>query len=222
MSITVVDAAPNTRLTTIEAVKRNLGITDPDQDEPIQEMIQQNSDFIVSYTGRTFARQNVTEKFVGKGLPNISLSITPIISISELKLKDAIIASEDFTIDDAEAGILQIQTGFTSTEIAWNTIDRAVSPYSVKDWSCTYIGGYILPSWQVTDLPRDLPFDLERACIEMTKSTFHNATLDGSIRTYKIGDTSVTWDKTSSSSGVNNAGIPTVAANIIDYYRRAF
>ena len=222
MSITVVDAAPNTRLTTIEAVKRNLGITDADQDEPIEDMIQQNSDFITSYTSRVFARQNVTESFIGKGLPNVELSITPIISISELKLKEAIVTSENFTINDAEAGILQIETGFTSTELAWNTIDRAVSPYGVKDWSCTYIGGYTLPSWQTTGIPRDLPYDLERACIEMTKSTFHNASLDGSIKTYKIGDTSVTWDKSSSASGVNNAGIPTVAANILDYYRRAF
>ncbi len=220
MSITVVDPAPNTLLTTIEAVKRNLGITDANQDEPILDMIQQNSDFIASYTARTFARQNVTEKFVGKGLPNVQLSITPIISISELALKGA--AVTEFTIDDAEAGIIQIETGFTSTEIAWNTIDRAVSPYAVKDWTCTYIGGYTLPSWQTTGIPRDLPFDLERACIEMTKSTFHNATIDGSIRSYKIGDTSVTWDKSPSSGGMNNAGIGTVAANILDFYKRAF
>ena len=220
MSITVVDAAPNELLTTVEAVKRNLGITDPDQDEPIMDMIRQNSAFIKSYTGRTFARQNVTETFVGKGLPNIQLSITPIISISAMTLKGAVVTG--FTIDDPEAGIIQIETGFTSTEIAWNTIDRAVSPYAVKDWACTYIGGYTLPSWQTTGIPRDLPYDLERACIEMTKSTFHNATLDGSIRTYKIGDTSVTWDKSPSSGGVNNAGIGTVAANILDFYKRAF
>jgi len=220
MSITVVDPAPNTLLTTVEAVKFNLGITEDDTDDQIECMIQESSDFIVSYTARTFARQNVTEAFVGKGLPNAQLSITPINSISALTFKTSPVTN--FTIDDKEAGIIQIETGFTSTEIGWNTIDRAVSPYAVKDWACTYIGGYILPSWQLTGLSRDLPYDLERACIEMTKVTFHNASLDGSIRTYKIGDTSVTWDKSSSGSGANNAGIPTVAANILDYYRRAF
>ena len=220
MSITVVDAAPDELLTTIEAIKRNLGITDPDEDEQIEDMIRQNSDFIKSYTSRIFARQNVTETFIGKGLPNVQLSITPIISISSLLLKTAVVT--DFTIDDAEAGIIQIKTGFTSTELGWNTIDRAVSPYGIKDWSCTYIGGYTLPSWQTTGIPRSLPYDLERACIEMTKTTYHNASLDGSIKTYKVGDTTVSWNRSSSSSSANDAGIPTVAANILDYYRRAF
>ena len=220
MSILVVDAAPNTLLTTIEAVKRILNITDADQDEAIQDMIQQNSDFIVSYTARTFARQNVTESFVGTGLPNVQLSITPIISISALTLKTTPVTT--FTIDDAAAGIIQLKTGFTSTELHWNTIDRAPSPYGVKDWACTYIGGYTLPSWKTTGLPRDLPYDLERACLEMTKETFNNATLDGSMKTYKVGDTTVSWDRTPRSSSSNDAGIPVTAANILDFYRRAF
>lgn len=232
MAIEVVTPAPSYGLTTKEAVKAVLGISGSDQDTLIDDMIKQASDFAISYCGRTFAKEEVRETLPGKGLPDIILSLTPILEMTTVKFRGGtnLTAPTNYKIKDAKIGILQMPQGWTSSEYAWNTISPHPSSYAADDWEFVYWGGYVLPGWNESDEgPRTLPYDLERAIIEMTKSYYLNRKTDGltgNMKSYKIGDTSVTWDVSGSNSAAEGnsmaIAVPPSAVGVLNYYRRAF
>lgn len=217
--ITVIEEAPSTRLTTKEKVKALLGISDTANDTIIDDMIDGASQFAVNFIGRPLAQQQVKESLAGKGLPDLLLSLTPLISVTSV-LYDTT-AYTDYVIYDKDSGILQRSNaaGFTDTNLRLNTIDRAPSSYYEKRWHVTYWGGYRLPSFGVSqgmEGPR-LPFDLERAIIEMVKAQYHNMKVDGSMTRYRIGETEVHWDRRNGQSF-----LPSAAEKVLEFYRRPF
>jgi hypothetical protein len=232
MSITVEtgDLAPDHLLTTLETVKLSLGITDSGSDDAIERLILEASGYAYKYTNRIFAKERVTEHVIGRGLPEIILSRTPIISIEEVLFKTTVQSLEDFTIIDNEAGIVQRLGNWTDTSLPFNSIDRQPSSYGKLDWHITYLGGYVLPNWEVSGDERSLPYDLERAVIEAVRTfrnndQFGSQGIDSTVKSYKIGDTQITWGS-SSSEGGNGAtdafsmGMPPKTLSVLNFYRR--
>lgn len=222
MSIQVLEPPPSTWLTSLEAVKLTLGITDNSQDELLGSLIASASDFVKSYTGRDFALQTVKESLAGRGLPDLVLSLTPIVEVEKVEFDDTEI--DDWVILDKEAGFIQRKFGFNSTNIPYDTINRFPSNYEEKRWHVTYTGGYVLPSFGCSQGQRNLPYDLERAIIGMVKTAISSLQFDGTMKSYKIGDTTVTWDRTVSSSeaaGLSSL-VPSSSLAVLNYYRRAF
>lgn len=219
MSIEVIVAAPDKLLTTVAKVKATLGISSTDQDELIEDMVRAASDFVVTYCGRDFARQRVRESIVSKGTPELLLSLTPVINIEFVDYDDSEIT--DWVLYDKEAGIIQRRNGFQSTNLPFHTIDRAPSSYHEKRWHVTYTGGFVLPNWDVSEGTRNLPYDLERAVIDMVKTQVKTAPIDGNMRSYKIGDTQITWDRSLGETGAGGI-IPNSALSVLNYYRRPF
>lgn len=220
MSIEVLEPAPSTMLTTVERVKARLGISNDSQDEMIEEMIKAASDFVVKFCGREFALQRVKESLVSKGVPELLLSLTPVVDFEFVEFDDTVI--EDVTLYDAEAGIIQRRSGFRSTTIPNRTIDFAPSNYHEKRWHVTYTGGYILPSYGVSQGPRTLPYDLERAVLEIVKTELTSLQFDGTLKSYRIGDTAITWERGAGSRDSVQALVPNSALAILRYYQRPF
>lgn len=222
MSIEVIEAAPSTLLTTVDTVKRTLGITVDTQDELIEEMIAATSDFIVRYTGRDFARQTVKESLPGKGVPELLLSLTPIINIEKTEFKGS--DAGPVILVDRESGVIQREGGFHSTSIGWPTINRHPSGYYRYDWEVTYDGGYVLPGWGTSHGNRTLPYDIERAVVDIVKSQMLTKNIDGTMRSYKIGDTTIQWDRSalSHASAAVTGLVPGSALAVLNYYRRVF
>ncbi len=225
--IEVLEPPPSRNLTTLRKVKLAMGITgeDADRDELLNDMIAAASDFVQRYCGRDFARQVVTESLPGKGTPDLILSITPIIDLIGVKFRGQEI--EGVKVLDREAGFIQRSSGFTDTSFPYGTIDLAPSPYHRYSWEVTYEGGYILPGWGESQGVRTLPFDLERAVGEIVKSAFMSRNMDGNWKSYKIGETAISWLGASGvSTGTNAAnavaGIPQSALSVLQWYRRAF
>lgn len=224
MSIEVLEPAPDKLLTTLAKVKLTMGITSDETDEVLEDMIAAASSFVMRYTGRDFALQTVKESLEGKGLPRLMISLTPIVDVDKIELDDSVI--EGWTIEDREAGFIQRAGGFMSTNLPFGTIDRFPSPYGEKRWHITYSGGYVLPNWGVSQgYGQDevnLPADLQRAVIDMVRSQFSKRRLDGTMKSYRIGDTTVTWDVSNAGSGNVGALIPGTALSVLDYYRRVY
>jgi hypothetical protein len=213
MSIVVVTAATDSLLTTVDAVKVELNISGTDDDAHITNLIQEASDLIKNYTGRVFGKEKVRETIGAKGLPEILLERTPIVSIEGITFNG--LAITDYSIQDADAGVLFKVSGWTSTELSWTTFARHPSQYMEPLWAFTYWGGYVLPNWDDTMDPRTLPHDLERACIDIAKTLYKARNVDGTISRYKIGDTDVSWDKKAGYFSQSVSGV-------LDFYRRAY
>lgn len=222
MSIEVIEAAPSKLLTTVDAVKRTLGILTDTQDELLEEMIAATSDFIVRYTGREFARQVVKESLPGKGVPELLLSLTPVVDIIGTTFKGA--DAGPVILVDRESGVIQREGGFYSTSMSWTVMAPHPSGYYRNDWVIHYEGGYILPGWGESQGKRNLPYDLERAVIDIVKSQMLTKNLDGTMRSYRIGDTTIHWDRSAVSSGAGAVAglVPGSALAVLNYYRRAF
>lgn len=224
-SITVVTPPPATDLTTVDKVKLTFGITGTDHDVLIGDMIKAASDFAVRYTGRQFAKQTVKESLPSKGVGQFELilSLTPIVGELELVEFDTEEIS-DVVILDAEAGFIQRRGGFRTTALGHPSLDFHPSSSAEYRWHVTYTGGYVLPGWDEEDHgSRTLPYDLERAIIEMVKSQFSSRKFDGTMKSYKIGDTAITWDRALSSDASGAASIiPASALGVLNYYRRAY
>lgn len=225
--IEVLEPPPSRNLTTVDKVKIAMGIpgSDTSKDEMLADMIASASAFIMRYTGRDFARQVVREKLPGKGTPDLVLAITPLIEILSVKKDD--VEYTDWTILDREAGFLQREAGFTSTAFAHPSIDRAPSSYYRYAWEVEYEGGYILPGWGSSNGEVTLPFDLQRAVSEMVKSAYLSRGMDGNWKSYKIGDTAISFGSGSGASAGSSAangiaGVPPNALSVLQWYRRAF
>jgi len=212
MPITVTIPAVHDDLTTLIRVKDELNISGSTVDSRIVGNIKEASGLIKSYCGREFARETVTETFAGYGMVDVVLERTPIISISAISFGGSTIGTTTFEIQDAEAGILRrIDNVWTNTEYTrWN-----VEPYRIQgaknDWSITYVSGYITPG--STEAQRTLPFDIERACIDVVKTLYLRSEDDPRVKHQRTGDSSETLFDT-------QHGIPPVAEDILKRWRR--
>lgn len=220
MSITVVSAAPDQLLTTIAAVKTTLGISGSDQDAFLTDLVKAASDWAARYCGRVFGKETVTENLVGKGVPEILLSRTPVVSLSTVLYGTG--AVTDVSITDAAAGVLFRLAGFTSSELSYNTISPHPSNYGEEKWHFTYVGGYVLPNWEVSGESRNLPYDLERAIISMAKTMYRNRDFDESAKSYKIGETTIQWNSVQAAAAEAGSSLPRMSKDVLDYYKRAF
>ena len=225
MSIEVLNPAPDEMLTTATAVIRALRLPEDTDCDEIEGLIRAASAWIENYCGRTFGLQRVKERLVGTGLPNMLLTLTPLVEVEKVTFDDIEITSDSWEIYDKDVGTLQRQIGWLSTNLPFgaHSFNPHPSPYATKRWAVVYSAGYILPGWVITGEDRNLPYDLERACISVLQSIRLNAKIDGGWTSYKIGETQVVWGKRSDAGDDPFAlGLPQSAIGILNFYRRGY
>lgn len=213
MSITIQTPAVKIELTTLQIVKAELGETESLNNGLIIGFIQQASSLIESHTNRTFRRETITEKIGSYGSQILILERTPIVSISEIKFNGTTIGSTTYVIEDAEAGFLYREIGWTNTRIWTSHITAIPTRHTRHDWEIDYTAGYILPG--STEGASTLPKDIERACIDLSKSWFLGKDENPNVKSERTGDASETRYDVSKSFGM-----PPAITSILSRYVR--
>jgi hypothetical protein len=160
MSLTVTVAAPELRLTTVEALKADLGDLTATNDCLYDSMILRASSMIDSYCHRAFARQTYTEVLPGRGNVTLRLAEAPVATVTSVTWDSNSIT--DYSIDNAAAGILYRQVGWPWTVQYEPGLGQwgVGHPYwgipipgsEMRDFTIVYTAGYLLPSQNLSSL----------------------------------------------------------------------
>jgi len=204
----ILTPAANRQLTTLAAVKGELGIpmSDVSQDTLLTSFIDQASDAIVTFCGRPFAKEDYRETLPGYGTNRLMLSRTPIVTVSSVVADSEIIT--DYLLENPEAGILFRKRGWRwAPTLGWNITWHPVGSSEDLNFVVEYTAGYVLPGDQGT---RTLPHDIERACIETVKAWYSAKERDPAITGERIGDYQVSYAQ----------GLPTSVVQLLTPWRR--
>ena len=199
-----------TQLTTLQAVQDDLGV---DYEPRLLGLINQASAACCGFCGRSFARATWAETFDGPANPLI-LSRLPVVSVASITCNGAVVDLAGFEVD-AEAGLVrQHGAGVSADEWSHPWDDR-------RGWRplrtmVTYAAGYLLPN----DPGRNLPDDVERACLEMVKALWFSSgsgARDPGVRS----NTTEGIGTTQYRDPIPGAfGLPSMAMDMLTPYRR--
>lgn len=184
-------------LTTLEKVKRALGIAEDDtsEDEDITDSIEAAEDYCREICNRpegwTAATQ--TETFDGEFSGTLVLTYTPIDTDVGIGLTiDGGTIDSDTYVYDARTGVLRLKR--TLTAAAWdNGYPLGYVPTlgaGVGNVVATYTGGYAAD---------EIPAGLGRQATAMAASIFRERDSDPSVQSERLGDHSVSYGLTGSS-----------------------
>lgn len=160
-------------LTTLATAKDELGITDASKDGVLERQIHAASDAIRGFCHRDFARRifgpSNPERVAGHGRPLLVLSLTPILSVEKITVEGVLQDPATYFVDDPDAGFVRLNlgvwpwTGLTQPGITGQKLPDSERPAILVE----YTGGYVTPEQARADplFTRDLPHDLEEACI---------------------------------------------------------
>ena len=197
MGLSVVAAAENTDLTTTEHVKLELGIEDMSKNEWLKMVIPAASRMIENEANNFWAHQQYEELIEGSGSTNLMLARTPIVGTPTIIIDSNAIA--DFTVEDADAGILYRRQGWIKQVSYWPSINRDPDPMSGHpNIYITYFAGYNLPSFKVVVAgAASVPENIERATILTIKSWYVLRGRDPNVSWKQIGDFALGYRKPS-------------------------
>lgn len=184
--LTVTAAASSRQLTTTTTLKTELNISGSTYDAQLSSIIDQASAAIASYCNREFAKETVSETLQGVGGHNLMVTRTPIVSVTSITFDAATVPTTDYTVNEPNAGIIYSKCG------GWNdTARRCVGASRIPDaqsreylYTVVYVAGYVLPSFGSGT--RDLPYDIERACVEFCKAFWLRRQRDPSIASESV------------------------------------
>lgn len=158
-------------LTTLEALKKAIGldVLDVSQDENLTNIINTSSNLIAKYCNTEFYKRTLLEEYEYPQTGKITLSTKYIRSITEVVSEGNTLLPEQYKVNSS--GILKLK------DIPWTSDDIAV----------TFDAGYVLPKDEVLpDNPRDLPEELERACLMMCVNMYKQG-VNGSMSSAPAG-----------------------------------
>ncbi|MBN9471889.1 MAG: phage head-tail connector protein [Bosea sp.] len=167
--IEIITPAESTRLTTLDAVKADLGITGSASDDALGTLIDQFSETIAAWCGRTFGLATVRESRDITRLCDrrvILLERWPVASVDSVSVTGIALAPADYVLDPAKG------------ELRYRASDGRLWLWPVGDSVITYRTGYALPG----ETDRTLPHDIERACILMVRSAWHGIGRNPALR----------------------------------------
>lgn len=204
------DLAANA-LTSLAAVSEDLGITLGTDKSQLARFINAASDMIEGYCNRKFARTVVVEeKVAGRGEKTLLVERAPLVSIEEISYDGTALDEDGYEIHNAGAGIIYNKFSVWS----WDTPyvqGASATPYPAAErklYAVSYTGGFLLPCAD----SRDLPYDLEQACIDLVVSKYNRKGEDPNIKSEKISKWSATY---------GDWMIPPRVQAILNIYRRA-
>lgn len=231
MLISVLEPNPNTDLTTVEAVKLELGIEsgDTSKDALLQSLIASQSAAIYAYIGRPLAREAVREQLAGHGTVRLMVSRTPVVDVVEVAHRGQEGSSTGVMVEDALAGFLYRPEGWHSSPITGFVLAPVYTGQHAPDWSVTYVAGYHMPgSTDSSDAP-PLPADIQQACIDLVKMAYTKSVGGGEdynplVASRRTGDSQVSYASPSAlgiTAGPGGSGgfPPDIKARLDPYVR---
>jgi hypothetical protein len=163
--LTILTPAASVALTDLARVKADLAISGTADDTYLTAIIDDVSIAIASWCGRVFAREEVTETF----RPAKRVDALPLSRWHNVDISAVTIDGESHDITDIEVdGSLLYKLDADGDRTQWERAKIVI----------TYEAGYLLPE----DDDRDLPLDIERACIAIVKADYFGRTRDPNMR----------------------------------------
>lgn len=157
-------------LTTLAAIKAELQLTDSSDDAVLADLIRQSSSMISTHCRRIFGKETVRETFqftYGSCGHVLLLQRTPVVEIISVHEDDRLLLDTDYMVDEQTGRLIRVYAGH---QVDWWPIRATVD----------YIGGY--------ELLAELPYDVERCCLDMVKRLYFSRNRDPSLRGEKILD----------------------------------
>ncbi|CAA0095087.1 Uncharacterised protein [Starkeya nomas] len=169
--LTVITPAAKRDLTTLDAVKLELEVTDDAADAYLGGLIGQASRAIESWCGRVFAREGLRETVhLTEPAGTLLLSRFPLAAITSVTTEAGSLAPALYEAE-AETGMLYRLTA-----------SGARSVWSPGRILVDYAAGFLLPG----DEGRDLPPDIERAAILAVRNAWHARGRDQTVRSEDV------------------------------------
>ena len=198
MGLSVVGQPGETMLTTVAAVKDELGIEGPSraQDVYLERLIRDASQEAVRFCRRPFARQRVRETGLEYRDGYVMVTLTPVAEVHTLALDGQVVLGVE--IEDADTGVL---TGSGNALLGlgearwWNDPFRALAPAGSRA-VVEYTGGFVVPADEDAETPRTLPYDVEAAVIGMVKAAYQDRG-DGpepTVKSVKVEDVTYQYE----------------------------
>jgi len=208
-------------LTTLANAKDELGITDSSQDARVERYVLEASSACEGYCDRSFRKTTQVETLQASGTRRLVLSRTPLASITSIVVDGETLDASAYSIEDAAAGLVYRESGWPRYDsvVPYSVSRDAIAGTAKRDVVVTYVGGYVLPNDSVGT--RDLPYDVEAACLMTVVSMFRARGRDRAVASKGTGDASVSFRLPNAIIGVGAGGvIPDEAAVILNRYRR--
>ena len=190
-------------LTSEADVKESLGITGTSQDNLIRRKINQATDMIESYCGKTndqhFAQTTYTsEEYDGTATNQLILKNRPVISLSNFSERNTTENSNDWTtiettdyFVDLTAGVIDCRFGILNY---WNL------------YKVTYIAGFAT-----------IPSDLAEACVMLSCALVENASTGASVKKKTQGPKTIEYyDSVQGQSLITQLGIDDMLARYMN------
>jgi len=150
--LTIITPATSSDLTTLAAVKAELGLTSSADDAKLSDYISQASDAIANYCNRAFAREEVEETIrVSHMQGSLTLTRFPVSSVSTIVESDEELTTGDYEIEADIGSLRRLRNDAPATWCRGKIV-------------VTYEAGFLLPG----ESGRNLPTDIERAAIMLT------------------------------------------------------
>lgn len=171
--LTVVAPAESSALTTLEALKAELALSATGDDVWLTDTIARASATIERWCGRVFALETVAESFrIDRATDLLVLSRWPVAAVVNIVASGVGLAADGWELDAANGDLYRLGVGD----------QRKVWP--IGKTVVTYSAGFILPGAE----GRNLPADIEAACIALCVRAFHAKGRDPALRSYDNPD----------------------------------
>jgi hypothetical protein len=148
------------------------------------------------------------------------LPARPLVSIASIVVDGTTLAAADYSIEDAEAGVVFREGGWLRPDsiVPWSVARDRMAGTAKADIVVTYTGGYVLPGDSGT---RTLPYDLEQACLMGVVAAYRQRGQDKNVASRGTGDASVGYRLPNAIIGVDSIGsLPSEALRILDAYKQ--
>ena len=215
-------------LTTIAACEEALSITAGTENVYLTRLTEFASSRIKRYCNRTFYWEEDIEEYIRSGGTNhLVVSRRPVSAITSVEYNDAAVSSDDYKCVGysklEDAGTIYNSGGWYWPATQIKNIARDQYPGSEDPlYKVTYDGGWVTPAQYDDDntLTRDLPYDLEQACIDLVVMRYRKKGLAPGIKAEKL----LSWSATYEAPAVTNlnqpyADIPSSIKGILDAYK---
>lgn len=206
MTLVVDTAALSTSLTTLQAVKDELQITDTSEDDYLTRQIALASAAVCSYLGIvmaddgtvTLGRETLIQTFTPPTSgPVLSMLRRPIVSVTSLSEDGSTIEAEKYSFD-------------------YGNIKRIGASWSRVEYVVEYVAGWLLPE----DSGRNLPVEIEDAAISLIKASRFSRSRDPLLRSENILTGLYSYTLFDPREG--NSPLPPEVAAKIDRFRNMF
>jgi len=208
-------------LTLVATAEGDLSIASGGATALLERYINTASMAIEAYCQRLFQKATRTERVAHSRARRLVLRNTPLVSITSITNDGTAVDTGDYEIEDEAAGLVL-------GDSIWVPKDHVVADSLAQDvvpgtgerlLTIVYVGGYVLPNDAGT---RNLPYDIEEACLLTVASLYRARGADRRIMSEHVGDFSAGFGGVNTAIGRGRGGIiPDEAFAALRPYRRA-